>query len=250
MNAGKILTPITNAEIEQLRKSRQIFCDCYLTSTINSLTRTKHGQEILKRNIHHCTDNGTYKIHFPNIKNHPEDIFVTEKELKNLILVDRYTNPIEVETESHPIQKAIEVAINKLIEKHPGFKSLVCNFFSSVEDFEFNFPSKFMSLFTGQKPLVINEKTLWMTLTSKETQVRKLFEEIGTQKDFHLVAGTGFKLKSEFEDWHCYTIDSFNLDNDAISLYNTRNGETINTDMKTFLKSFKYITGYKPEDLK
>ena len=43
--------PISHKEIQGLRNATQVFSDCYLVSSINSLTRNSDGRQILKENI-------------------------------------------------------------------------------------------------------------------------------------------------------------------------------------------------------
>lgn len=237
--------PINNRDISLLQKSRQIFSDCYLTSTLNSLTRNDSGKNLLKQNIQKSLNSDIYKIHFPGSPEKPQDIFVTETEINNLVLTDKYANIINHGFEENSIQKAVELAMNKLIQKYPRIKSLICRYADSVENFEYNFPSEFMSIFTGKQPTVINEKSLRMSLKSKQKQVFEILEEINNSNgDFNFVAGTGFKRKSEFDDWHCFTVQDVNLKNNSITLYNTRICSSTVLNINIFIDKFKYLAGY------
>lgn len=237
--------PINDIDIKALQKSRQIFSDCYLTSTLHSLCGNKAGKILLKENIAHNLATNEYKIHFPGLNAQEKDIFVTQKEIDNLYLTDKYANIINHNFEENPIQKAIEIAMNKLIKKFPNIKSIICRYADSVEDFEYNFPSTFMKLFVGEKPIQLNEQTLKMTLRSKKKEAIELLEKIGEANgNFNFVTGTGFKFKSKFDDWHCYAIKDVDLNNDLITIYNTRECESITLNTETFIKNFKYLTGF------
>lgn len=242
--------PITDNEILELQRTHQIFADCYLTSSLNSFCRTEKGRQLLKQNIHKSAENdGGFKIHFPDIKSQPEDVFVTQKEINNLKLTDLLMNPIEHGFKENNIQKAVEIAMDKLINKYPSLKSFICLYANCVENFEYNFPSLFMKIFTGKQPIVLNEKTLHMTLKSKKDKVLELFKKLDkTNGDFNFVAGTGAKFKSGFDDWHCYTVESVNARANTINLHNTRTCNTITMDFDTFIKKFKYLTGYISKD--
>lgn len=245
MNITNKFIPINDIDIKNLKNARQIFADCYLTSTIHSLCDNNTGKNILKNNIAKDQLNNGYKIHFPGLKSKEKDIFVTQNEIDNLYLTDKYANAIKHDFEENPIQKAIEIAMNKLIKKYPSIKSLICRYADSVEDFEYNFPSKFMELFVGKKPIQLNEQTLKMTLKSKKNESIELLKKIeNSNGDFNFVTGTGFKLKSKFDDWHCYTIKNVDLDNDQITIYNTRECKNLTLDTHTFIKNFKYMTGF------
>lgn len=246
---GKFI-PITDKEILELQRTHQIFADCYLTSSLNAFCRTEKGRNLLKQNIQKSTEKGGgFKIHFPDIKSKPEDVFVTAKEISNLQLTDLLMNPIEHGFKENDTQKAVEIAMDKLINKYPSLKSLICMYATCVESFEYNFPSLFMKIFTGEKPVVINEKTLQMTLKSKKDKVAELFKELDKSNgDFNFVAGTGFKFKSGFDDWHCFTVESVNAHLNTINLHNSRTCNTLTLDFDTFIKKFKYLVGYISKD--
>lgn len=245
MNIPNKFTSISDLDINALQKSRQIFADCYLTSTLHSLCGNTAGNKLLKNNITHNFSTKEYKIHFPGLKSEEKDIFVNKNEIDNLYLIDKYANKIEHKFEENPIQKAVEIAMNKIIKKYPTLKNIICRYAESVEDFEYNFPSIFMQLFIGKKPIQLNEKTIKMTLRSKEKEAIELLNKIeNTNGEFNFVAGTGFKFKSKFDDWHCYTLENVDLSKDQITIYNTRECETITMDTKTFIKNFKYLTGF------
>lgn len=245
MNISPKFIPINDIEICDLQKARQIFADCYLTSSLNSFCRTENGRSLLKQNITKAIDGEGFNIHFPLVKSKPQDVFITEKEIKNLQLTDRFANRVDHGYEENNIQKAVELAMDKLINKYPSLKSFICMYANCVEDFEYNFPSVFMKAFTGYKPIIINEKTLRMSLKSNKDKVFQLFEDIDKSKgDFNFVAGTGFRFKKGFDDWHCYTLENVDMKNNSVTVYNGRDGESRKIDFKTFIEKFKYLTGY------
>ncbi len=244
MNLPKFI-PINDIEISALQKTRQIFADCYLTSSLNSFCRTENGRNLLKQNISKAIDGEGFNIHFPQVKSKPQDVFITEKEIKNLYLTDRFSNIVHHGYEENNIQKAVELAMDKLINKYPSLKSFICLYANCVEDFEYNFPSVFMKAFTGYKPITINEKTIRMSLKSKKDKVFQLFEEMEKSKgDFNFVAGTGFRFKKGFDDWHCFTVENVDMKNNSVTIYNGRKCESTKIDFKTFIEKFKYLTGY------
>ena len=154
MNISQLYRPINELEIKSLQDAQQIFSDCYLVATLNSLSRTNKGQKILKQNIQKSIypDYPEYKIHFPSVNKKAEDIFVSQKEINNLTLSDKYGNPVMHDIKENPTLKAVEIAMNKLIAKHPALKSLINRIPESVENFEYNSPHRFMKIFTGKTP--------------------------------------------------------------------------------------------------
>lgn len=246
--------PIHEKEIVKLRKTPQIFADCYLITTLNALSHTTKGKNVLRQNITKAaTQEGTaYKIHFPDVYSKKEDVFVTEKEIKNLLLTDEYCNIVEHNKEENPTLKAVEVAMNKMVRKYPKLKSFLSRIWvTSVEDFEFNSPSKFMKMFTGKEPISLNEKTLLMSLNFHKKEALELLKKMEKSKGKHnFVCGSGEKAKKPFVQWHCYVIQNVNLKKDSIKIYDTRENQTLDLTFNQFIKNMKYITGYFSNDLK
>lgn len=253
MNIQKLYTPITEKEIQGLNRAKQIFSDCYLVSTLNSLTRTDSGKKILQKNIQKSLSQNSkeplFKIHFPNVYNKPRDVFVYSNEIDDLYLVDKYYNIVRHGKEENSILKAVEIAMNKLIDEHPLIKSLISRIPDSVEKFEYNSPSKFMRMFTGKEPISINEHSISNTLKSKTDEVSAILNRIKkSNNNENFVAGTGVNPSfPNLESWHCYVISK--VKDNHITLYNQKEGLHIDMSVTTFLKQFKYITGYFSKDL-
>ena len=89
------MKPISINEINGLSHAKQYFQDCYLVSSIGALSNNTNGQKILQKNIMH-TDNG-YKIRFQNVKGKAEDYFITNKEIEDLVYMDKYMEPIPLD---------------------------------------------------------------------------------------------------------------------------------------------------------
>lgn len=246
--------PIKEKEIIKLRNSPQIFADCYLVTTLNALSLTNKGKNVLRRNITKANtqEGAAYKIHFPDVYSKKEDVFVTEKEIKNLQLTDEYCNVVQHDKEENPTLKAVEIAMNKMVQKYPKLKSFLTRFWvTSVEDFEYNSPSKFMKIFTGKDPISLNERTLLMSLKFHKKEAAGLLKKMEKSKGkYSFVCGSGEKAAPPFEQWHCYVIQNVNLKKDCITLYNTRVNRTMDLTFDEFIKNIKYITGYFSKDLK
>lgn len=235
-------------EIEKLKSAKQYFQDCYLVSSVGALANSTNGRRILAENIAHTSDG--YCVKFKNINGKGEDFFVTQKEIDELVYMDKYLNllPIDKKFPQNPIIKAIEVAMNKLLEKYPAKKPWLCRFPSCNEKFEFNKPSNFLEMFTGQKPLKINETGFRLSLMSKKEECKTLFANITQNLDSTFIAGTLLPFDKRLSDVHCYNIKEVNSDN-SISLFDHRLQQTIKLSFEEAMKKLKYIVGYFDKDL-
>lgn len=86
------MKPINLSEIKSLQRVKQHFHDCYLVTSINALSNTENGRKILQENILRAGNN--FNIKFKNINGKAEDFFISEKEINELTLCDRFFNPI------------------------------------------------------------------------------------------------------------------------------------------------------------
>ena len=238
------MRPITFDEIISLRMAKQNFRDCYLVSSINALTRSENGRRLLAQNIQRDGDN--FCVRFNDINGQAETYLVKQAECDELILMDRYLNPVELKVPNHPIIKAIEITMNKLLSIHPDKKPFLCKIPNCQEKFEFNKVSNFLKMFTGMRPITINESGFNMSLRDKNI-TESFFSELERRKSGSFVMGTGYHL-SPFEDLpHCYTVTD--VKDGIVELYDCRRQKySQNTYLKTS-NSMKYICGYFDEML-
>ena len=242
------MKPISVTQILELRNAPQHFHDCYLVSSINALTRCKNGINILRQNIQ--TTNNGYRIRFNNVFGKQEDYFVTEEECKMLTLCDNYANEIPVEQQHNPIIKAIEVAMNKLIRKHPTKKPLISRLVKCNEKFEYNKPSNFLEMFTGRKPIELNEGTLMrMTLKQDKEKAIELLDKMYSEEDFCFVAGTGINYSGELTNTNCYTITRVNNKYENVDIKDNKLQKSIRQSYDQFIREIKYIVGYFNDQL-
>lgn len=242
------MKPINLSEIKSLQRVKQHFHDCYLVTSMNALSNTENGRKILQENI--LREGNNFNIKFKNINGKSEDFFVTEKELNDLTLCDRFFNPIELNEPHNPILKAVEVAMNKLLKKYPDKKSFINRLYKTNEEFEYNNPSRFLEMFTGIKAININENSIRMSLKNKIDEAKEVLEKIGNEKTNSFIAGTGHKFIKGLTNWHCYTLENVNNANKTAKIFDNRYQEEITLSFNDFIKKIKYITGYFNEDLK
>lgn len=240
---------LNNKEIKELGNAAQIFSDCYLVSSLRALAKTAAGQDILKHNIKISENFGeqNFKINFPY--NNYKDIFITQDEIKSLKLTNKYHETISPEKTSHPILRAVEIAMNKLISDNPLTKPFICRLVNCNEKFEYNFASNFMEIFTGKKPYSLNEKTLYMSLKNNKNAAYNLFKRLGEEGNFNFIAGTGWPLKHYLAFNHCYLVDNVDLQKQSINILEPRTNKIFSFSFDEAIKSLKYFTGYFKNDL-
>lgn len=242
------MKPINFEEIKSLQRVKQHFHDCYLVTSLNSLSNSENGRKILQNNI--LREGNDFKIKFRNVNGNQEDFFITEKEIDDLTLCDRFFNPIELKEPHNPIIKAIEVAMNKLLSKFPDKKSFINRLYKTNEQFEYNNPSRFMEMFTGITPLNINEKSFRMSLRKNSDDAKGLFQQIGNNNNSSFIVGTGHHFIKGMTNWHCYTLEKVNNKANTIQIFDNRYQEPITMSFDEAVKKLKYITGYFNESLK
>ncbi len=242
------MKPINFEEIKSLQRVKQHFHDCYLVTSLNSLSNSENGRKILQNNI--LREDSNFKIKFKNVNGNQEDFFITEKEIDDLTLCDRFFNPIELKEPHNPIIKAIEVAMNKLLSKFPDKKSFINRLYKTNEQFEYNNPSRFMEMFTGITPLNINEKSFRMSLRKNSDDAKGLFQQIGNTNNSSFIVGTGHHFIKGMTNWHCYTLEKVDNKANTIQIFDNRYQEPITMSFDEAVKKLKYITGYFNESLK
>lgn len=243
------MKPIGIEDILSLNRSQQVFHDCYLVSSINALSRSENGRKILQNNI--AREGNNFRIRFQNVNQNVEDFFVTEIEIKDLTPMDKFLNPVESPPPRHPVIEAIEVAMNKLLSKYPDNKPLSSRLYGCHEKFEYNSPSNFLGIFTGKKPIVLNEKTLRMSLKSKRKEAMELLEKIGASGENNcFVIGSGHNFIKGITNWHCYNIEKVDLQNKTAQIFDNKYQVELTMPLEDIIRKFKYITGYFDENLK
>mgnify|MGYP006977718270 FL=1 len=238
------MKPITPQQIASLSTAQQYFHDCYLLSSLGILSRSKKGQKILQNNI--TTNGKDFNIKFLNVNGKTEDYFISESEINNLEYIDSkpiFSNP------SIPIVKSIELAMNKLIKKHPFQKPLICRALETQERFEYNKPSNFLKLFTGITPETINESNLSMSLLDKISKAIDTLKKIANDKDSTFIAGTGISFEG-LPSWHCYGITKVDIQNNKFYVFDHRLNKELEFPIISGLLKFKFLTGFWSKDLK
>lgn len=270
-----IYKPVNETSMESIKNSRQVFHDCYLVSSLEALSRSAKGAEILQNNIKQqinaaqkrelCNElyntpeyikrnsltasnpeiSEEFSCTFKDIDGAAKTYKVTSEDLKKYQTVS--------EKQTNPIVRTCEIAMSKLIEEHPSKKAFINRVWKMFiqKKFEYNFPSRFMEMFTGKKPISIGEKSLNLTMKKYKPEVYELLSRMAETpgNNYSFVAGSGISFDKRIKSFHCFTITNVNPDNKSVTLKNKRTNEDLNLSFDEFLKKFKYITGYFNETL-
>lgn len=273
------MKPLTPSEIISLQRPMQHFSDCYMTSSIGALARSSSGKKILNENIVH-TSHG-FRIRFQNVNSRQEDYIISKKEIKKHNPVDIYEKTVADHFQNLSNEKAeflnnakltdlprlygeyysellekfkpnriinaLEIAMDNLLKKHPDKKPLISRLIDLGFDerFEYNYPSNFLEMFTGKKPIILNEQTLLrMNLRKNKDEAIELFEKIDNADDFSMVAGTGLFARCGLTSVHCYTVEGVNSENQYLQMFDCRQQKSIKLSFDNAINALKFLTGY------
>ena len=235
---------ITDKEIDDFSNAEQHFSDCYIMSTLETLSHTKNGRKVLKKQIEHDDKN-------PNIINCY--LFTPNGSL------EKYPIPTNVavqgyeklyKAQDNEIIRSMDVTVGEY-EKRYKAKPWICRFTDDFKTYTFenSIPSHFMTILTGKEPTVnIAEMDFNVDLSSRKEEVMRLFKKMQTNKEHSLVIGTGLKML-DGRTWHVYVLEDVDLDNNTVTVKNKRGNITKTMNIDTALNTFKFIVGYFDKDL-
>lgn len=234
---------ISDKDIESLKTAEQYFSDCYIVSTMESLSHTENGRKILKEQIQYDDNN-------PNLINcylHADDG------------IEKYTVPATeaasgyekiYENQPNQILRSIDISIAEYENKHKG-KPFICRLADKFKSyaFEFSLPSHFMKTLTGIEPTYnIAETDFNIDLKSYKKEVMKLFEKMDKDKEHSFIIGSGIK-KQDNKRFHVYVLQDVDLKNNVVTVKNKRGNQVKQMTVDEALSNFKYIVGYFNADL-
>lgn len=268
--AKAVFNKLAQSEILSLRAAKQEFSDCYLVSSLHSLTKSTAGREVLLQNISKSKEEvplyyfaevaselkkkgeetpflkDVFDVVFKNVQNKEERYSIDAKTMKKYYWIEG--------KQKNSILSSVEMAMKKLVGKHFFKKPLFCRMYLPFmhENFENNKVSNFMEMFTGKKPINLCESKLNINLKPYKKEALELFERMGKSPydDFSFVAGTGVKHIGRAKSWHCYVIKKVDLHNKRIFLINKRTNNVEKLSFDEALDKLKYIVGYFNENLK
>ena len=235
---------ISNKEIDELTDAKQHFSDCYLMTSLETLSHSENGRKILKEHIKHDDIN-------PNIINCY--LFTPQgQRIMYRIPTDRIIKGYNKLYKAQPneIIRSMDISVAEYEKKFKS-KPWICRFTDNFKNYEFenNLPSHFLKIFTGKNPTVnIGEQDFNLDLSNYKDEVMKLFERMDKEKNHSLLIGTGIKMLNG-RSWHVYVLQDVDLKNNTVTVKEKRSNkpQVMNIDMA--LNTFKYIVGYFNSDL-
>lgn len=235
---------ITDKEIDDLKNTKQHFSDCYLMTSLETLSHTKNGRKILKQRIEHDNSNPT-QINCYLYKN---DGSTVQYKVPTKAVVKGYEKLFE--NQQNDIVRSVDISVGEYEKKYKA-KPLICRITDNFKTYTFenNLPSHFLEIFTGKKPTVnIAETDVNFDLKSYKDEVMKIFERMQKEKEHSLLIATGPKML-DGHTWHVYILEDANLENNTITVKEKRSNKPKTMSIDTALNTFKYIVGYFNSDL-
>ena len=235
---------ITDKDIDDFKDARQHFSDCYIMSTLETLSHTKNGRKILKKQIQRDDNN-------PNLINcylYAPNGTREKYPIPTNAVVKGYEKLYKAQ--NNELVRSVDITVGEYENKYKA-KPWICRFTDDFKTYSFenSLPSPFMTILTGKKPTVnIAETDFNIDLDSKRNEVMELFKRMQTDKEHSLVIGTGLKML-DGRTWHVYVLEDVDLDKNTITDKNKRGNVVKTMNIDTALNTFKFIVGYFDKDL-
>lgn len=235
--------PISDKDIDNLEHAKQHFSDCYLMTTLETLSHTHNGRKILKEQIQY--DNGN-----PNLINCYLFKSNGDKEKYSIpsnTAIKGYEKLYDAQ--ENKIIRSVDISVAEYEKKYKA-KPWICRLTDTFKTYAFenNLPSHFMKVFTGVEPRVIAEKDFNLDLNGYRAEVMELFKRMDKEKNHSFVIGTGVKML-DGRTWHVYILEDVDLENNTITVKEKRGNKPRVMSIDTALNTFKYIAGYFDSDL-
>ena len=235
---------ISDKEIDSFAKAQQYFSDCYIMTTLESLSGIDNGRKILKKQIEHDDKNPLQincYLYSPN-GNREKYTIPTNSVVKGYEKL--------YSSQDNEIIRSMDITVGEYEKKYKA-KPWICRFTDDFKTYTFenSIPSHFMTILTGKKPTInIAETDFNIDLSGRKEEVYKLFKRMEKDKDYSLVIGTGLKML-DGRTWHVYVLKDVDLENNTITVKNKRGNIEKTMNIDTALNTFKFIVGYFNKDL-
>lgn len=247
---------LNNTEIQNGMAELQKTCDCFSNATRYALLNSNKGREILSNRIKIDKDSSidpTYKITL-NVNKHDESYRVTKNDyFGKFFSTYRAYNEYPPksgefqESEANNLNTAFDIAIAKMIKKHPKEKPWYMRIYDWPHNkkYEYNRPSRAFSWLTGIKPIAYGENGLKCGLEKQREEVLALLNTLGnlSAKDYSFILMTGARFTPMVEKWHCVPITKVDNESKKVFFYDKRQNKEFDISFDTILYSFKAIVG-------
>lgn len=256
---------ITKEELKKCILEEQKTCNCFHNATRVALFNSDKGQEILLDRVKVEKDSlpnsdPAYKIVLtPNKEKEIYRITVFDYLNKFFDVYKQYnTNPENVydfvDSESQNLNTAFDIAVAKMIDKHPKQKPWYMRIYDwpNNKKYEYNKPSKAFEWLTGIKPIQYGEEGYKTELNKYKEEVLKLLKTLGnmSSKDYSFILMSGSKYTPNCEKWHCLPITKVDNNEERVWFINKRFNKTYSVSFATVINNFKAIVGINWNDLK
>lgn len=235
---------ISDKDIDDFKNAKQYYSDCYLMTTLETLSHTENGRKVLKKQIQYDDENpNTINCYLHKENGETEKYSIpTDTAVKGYEKL--YTN------QPNKIIRSVDVSVGEYEKKYKA-KPWICRVTDNFKTYTFenNLPSHFMKVLTGKEPRVIAEKDFNFDLNGYRAEVMELFERMDKEKNFSFVIATGAKMLDS-KTWHVYVLENVDLANNTITVKEKRGNKPRKMSIDTALNTFKYIVGYFDSDLK
>lgn len=234
---------ISDKDLDSIQTAEQYFSDCYIMSSMDSLSHSSNGRKILKEQIQYDDENPNIINCYLHTKDGEEKFSIPSSEA-----VAGYEQIYE--HQENPILRTMDISIAEFEKKHKA-KPWICRMADKFKTyaFEYSLPSHFMKTVTGIKPTYnIAETDLNIDLKPYKKEVMELFEKMDKEKDHSFVIGSGIK-KLDGRRFHVYVLEDVDLENNVVTVKNKRGNDIKQMTVDEALSSFKYIVGYFNSDL-
>lgn len=240
---------------KSIQKARQYFADCYLCSSLETLSKSTNGKRILENGIQEGLCDGQEGLLNP-LKAYKCTLFDPKGAAETYTIgfphFYKYKNTAK---SNNPIIQLFEILMNEYLEKHPFQKPLISKLATKYylgDPFEFNKPSNFLKAVTGKQPIIINEGSFKNQLKSKTEEALDIFEKISElpREEHSFVVGNGFSRIGKGLPWHCYSLERILLKDKHIHILDKRTNQINVLSFDEALEKLKFITGYFNENLK
>lgn len=234
---------ISDKDIDKFEHAKQYFSDCYLMTTLETLSHTPNGRKVLKEQIQYDDKNPKLINCYLYKKNGEKEKYT----IPTNAVVDGYEKLYRAQP--NEIIRSVDISVDKYENKYKS-KPWICKVADTFNEYSFekNLPSHFMEVLTGVKPRVIAETDFNFDLSGYRSEVMKLFERMDKEKKHSFVIGTGSKML-DGRTWHVYVLQDVNLKEGTVTVKEKRGNKPRKMNIDTALNTFKYIVGYFDSDL-
>lgn len=247
---------ITPEDLQKTLVQPQKISNCYDEAVRHSLIRSTEGEKALLKRIETQKDadgvpiyrvilniNGQNKIYEVNAEDYSKFKYIFERYGEAL--------PTPSAPKEPRLSIVLNIAISKMIKRHPTQKPLVSRLYTDTlfctknRKCEFNKPSNAYKWYTGISPIAIGETSFAQSLKSQRDKVLAILKRLGqmSPKDYSFTALSGFIKQADGHMWHCYPITDVNLSEQSVTLLEKRSLSAMKYSFDEFISNFKAITG-------